>query len=265
MCIANPPAAPPSGKGANDPTKRTKTQCKKCWREDYEKEILVDSYGRYFKKYLPLGIPHAYSYPKQYKIFVHLKALNTVVVKVRFKMNPQAGVSDADAKAAKVKMTKGVKAHWNNKFTLEVDDPVCGKKTLKIWYRVAWVTSDQHYNVDLYDFYPKDENVSCAVLNVKKKTTEWIYAHEFAHCIGLPDEYSYTSFVETVRYYQPNGVLGPDIMAIPRTKPAKSVGATIMSTRNNPIILNYHAWNIAIEVQELLKAKLGREIKCIVK
>jgi hypothetical protein len=263
MCIANPPAAPPSGKGANDPTKRTKTQCKKCWREDYEKEISIDSYGRYFKKYLPLGIPHAYSFHKEYKIFVHLKALNTVIVKVRFKMNPQAGVSDADAKAAKITMTKGVKAHWNGKFNLVVDDPVCGKKTLKISYRVAWVTSGQHYSVNLLNTLPT-EFVRGKTLFVSNSTDDWTYAHEFGHCVGLPDEYSYTIFTETVKYIKPDGSLDTGIIAIPKTDGGKTVGATIMSTGGITTVLKRHAWNIAIEVQELLRAKLGREVKCTI-
>jgi len=265
MCIANPPAAPPSGKGANDPTKRTKTQCKKCWREDYEKEISVNPYGRYNESYWPLGISHGYFRTVQYKIFVHLKALNTVVVKVRFKMNPLTGVSDADAKAAKIKMTKGVNTYWNkNNFNLEVDDPLCGKKTLSIRYKVAWVTSGQHYTVNLYNTYPKRENVAGNIMKVQKSTDEWIYAHEFAHCVGLPDEYSYTKFTETVKYYKPDGSLDAAISA-PPLKPQNAPDASIMSSKYNTNKMKRHAWNIAIEVQELLRKKLGREIKCSIK
>jgi type VI secretion system secreted protein VgrG len=272
MCIANPPAAPPSGKGANDPTKRTKTQCKKCWREDYEKEISVNPYGRYNESYWPLGISHGYFRTVQYKIFVHLKALNTVVVKVRFKMNPLAGVSDADAKAAKIKLTTGVNTYWNkNNYILEVDDPLCGKKTLNIRYKVAWVTSGQHYTVDLISI-PLRANVSGNVMNATTKSTkkwpmtEWTYAHEFAHCVGLPDEYSYKKFITgTVKYYKPDGTLDAAIIAPPNGKDTNAPDATIMSSSHNTTTLKRHAWNIAIEVQELLRSKLGRAINCTIK
>jgi hypothetical protein len=272
MCITKPPAAPGAGKAPHDPTKKTKTPCKKCWIEDYEKEISGNPYGRYSEAYCKNGLPHHYSRKIRYKIFVHLKSLNTVIVKVRFKMNPQAGVSDPDTKAAKIKMTKKIKALWNSKFSLEVDDPICGKKILKIYYRVAWVTSDQHFTVNLYNIptQPKVSN-STYIMDVSTKSSpqfpmsDWTYAHEFGHCVGLPDEYSYIARdTETVKYYKPDGTLDTAIVAPPRGKYSNAPDATIMSSDKNTIILKRHAWNIAIEVQELLRSKLGRNIKCSV-
>lgn len=263
MGARDTPSSPSSDKCATDPVKKTTVECPKCWTDDYDKEISTASYGRYSQPYKKDGTPHSYTDRVQYKIYVPVKTGSAITVEVRFKEEAQAGVSAADVTAAKTKLENGVKTHWDGKFTLEADDPDCGKKSFTIKYKIVWVTSGQHYTIKVHNTYPR-EGVTGAVMDVAKSTDAWTYAHEFAHCFGLPDEYSYTADTETVKYYKPDGTLDAAISA-PPLKPKTAADATIMSSVNNTTTLPRHAWYAAIEVQELLTAKLGRKIKCTIK
>lgn len=249
---------------SNTECKETTKSCKNCWTDDYEKEISTASYGRYSQPYKKDGTPHSYTDLVQYKIYAPVKTGNAITVEVRFKAEPQTGVSATDATAAKTKLENGISTHWNGKFTLEADDPECGKKSFSIKYKVDWVTSGQHYTIKIHNTYPR-AGVTGNVMNVAKSTSDWTYAHEFGHCVGLPDEYSYTADTETVKYYKPDGTLGAAISAPSGGKSKTATDATIMAAHGNTTTLKRHAWNIAIEVQELLKAKLGRDIKCTIK
>ena len=64
-----------------------------------------------------------------------------------------------------------------------------------------------------------------------------------------------------MKYIKPDGPLDAAISAPLGGKSKTASDATIMSAVNNTKTLKRHAWHIAIEVQELLKAKLGRAIK----
>ncbi|MGA7904710.1 MAG: hypothetical protein WCA06_18935 [Terrimicrobiaceae bacterium] len=255
------PTPPASGDGGS-PAGCTTAPCPdKCWTGDYEKEISTASYGRYSQPYKKDGSPHNYTDLVEYKIYAPVKTGDKITVEVRFKAEAQTGVSAADVAAAKTKLENGVNTHWNGKFTLEADDPECGKKSFKIVYKVVWVASGQHYTVKIHNTYPR-EGVTGNVMNVAKSTSDWTYAHEFGHCVGLPDEYSYTADTETVKYYKPDGTLDAAISAPPGGKSKTAADATIMAAHGNTTTLKRHAWNIAIEVQELLRTKLGRAIKC---
>ncbi len=257
------PTPPCSGDGGK-PAGGTIAPCPKCWTDDHEKKISVNSYGRYFKKYKPDGTELNFSFAKNYKILAPIKTGNKITVEVRFKEEAQTGVSAADVTAAKTKLENGVKTHWNGKFTLEVDDPECGKKSFPIEYKIVWVASGQDYAIKIHDTYPR-EGLTGGVMDVSKSTSDWVYAHEFGHSVGLPDEYSYSTDTETVKYIKPDGTLDAAISAPPGVKAGTAADpATIMSTDQNTKTLPRHAWNIAIEVQELLTAKLGRSIKCTI-
>lgn len=278
MPSCNPPGKPSSSVGANKPINCAKPPCaakeeenpcpkgKKCWEGDYEKDISVNSYGRYFKKFKFDGTPYNYNFQKKYKIYAPVKTGSEITVEVRFKIEVQPAVIKKIKveNRAKKKLSKAVNKNWNGKFTLEADDSeclVCGKKTFKIKYKISWVNSGQDYTIKIHNIFAR-EGVSGNVMNVSKSTKPWTYAHEFAHCIGLPDEYSYTNKRESVQYIKPDRSPTLAISAPPGGKPKNGAGATIMSAVGNTKVEKRHGWNIAIEVQDLLKSKLGREIKC---
>jgi hypothetical protein len=256
------PSSPSSGAGASDPVSQPKKECpeEKCWKEDATKNISVNSYGRYFKKYKNDGSEYSYTFNKKFKIKAPVKTGNKITVEVSFKPEPQSGVSADAATAAKTKLENGVNTHWNNKFTLEAEDPECPKKSFKIEYKIVWVESGQDYTIKIHDTYPR-AGLSGSTMNVAKDTSDWVYAHEFAHCVGLPDEYSYSTEDETVKYIKPDGTLDGAVSA-PPFKAKTEPDATIMSSHSNNTTKKRHAWNIAIEVQQLLTSKLGRQIKC---
>lgn len=99
-------------------------------------------------------------------------------------------------------------------------------------------------------------------MNVSISTELTTFAHEFGHCIGLPDEYSYTENDETVKYFKPDGSLDEAINCPVDGKYIDDPTAIIMSNAEGARIIKRHGWNIAIEAQELLREKIGREIKC---
>lgn len=256
------PSSPSSGTGASEPVKKTETKCPEteCWTADAEKSISVNSYGRYFKKYKNDGTEYSYTFNKKYKLIAPAKTGTKVTVEVRFKPEPQEGVTEDAATEAKKKLENGVDTHWNNKFTLVAEDPECPSKTFKIVYKIVWVESGHDYVIKIHDTYPR-EGLSGSTMNVAKDTSDWVYAHEFAHCVGLPDEYSYSTEDETVKYIKPDGTLDSAVSA-PPFKAKTEPDATIMSSHSNNTTKKRHAWNIAIETQELLTSKLGRTIKC---
>ncbi|SEN06378.1 type VI secretion system secreted protein VgrG [Duganella sp. CF517] len=157
---------------------------------------------------------------------------------------------------------RGITSHWNNKFKIEIKDPQCGTKVLPIVYKPVYVESGEHYVLKVHKKSDR-EQVFENVVDVSLGTTDWTHAHEFGHCCGLPDEYSYTDGVdETVKYYKPDGTLSEAISAPFDGKDPKAADATIMAAYGCTIVKPRHAWNIAIEVQELLRAKIGRKITC---
>ena len=256
---------PPASGGGGTPAACTTAECKKCWTDDYEQDVSGNAFGRYFKKIKKDGTEYG-SMPPQYaeKIYAPVKTGDKITVEVRFKAEALTGVAAADVTSAKTKLENGVKTHWTGKFTLEVDDPECGKKSFKIEYKVVWVDSGEHYTIKIHDTYPR-EGVTGRVMDVSKATSDWVYAHEFGHCVGLPDEYSYTPDTETVKYIKPDGGLDAAVSAPYNGKPKTDADATIMAAFDNTTTLKRHGWNVAIEVQELLSAKLGRKIKCDIK
>lgn len=270
MGARSTPESPSKDKGCTDPVNKTKDECKddkKCWVDDYEKEILQQSYGRYCHKYKPDGTEYAVAdlpvLKFRGKIYAPVKTGDKITVEVRFKTAKAGAATDADVTAAKTKLENGVNTHWNNKFTLEADDPECGKKSFKIVYKIVWVNAGENYILQVHDAFPR-EGEGNGTVDVSRSTTEWIYAHEFGHCVGLPDEYSSKGGQESVKYIKPDGSLDGKVTA-PPYKPKTDGDATIMSSLDSTTVLKRHAWNVAIETQELLTAKLGRKIKCTIK
>lgn len=106
------------------------------------------------------------------------------------------------------------------------------------------------------------ENADEYIISVATKTDAWTYAHEFGHCFGLPDEYSYTTDINTVVYVKPDGSKDEAVVASYEIMDPDAANATIMLTNSSTIVKNRHAWLIAIEARDLLTKKIGRKIKC---
>jgi type VI secretion system secreted protein VgrG len=158
---------------------------------------------------------------------------------------------------------RGIYSQWNGKFQIEMHDPMCGKRTLPITYRVNWVESGEHFTMYVHANELR-ENVSAGEIHIWVNSDEFVYAHEFGHCIGLPDEYSTQEDLTdtTIRYVKPDGTTDQAIHGAAGGKLASAPDATVMSTLNCNKTYPRHAWNIAIEVKDLLTEKTGRKVKC---
>lgn len=261
MSVLRRPSSPSAGPRASEPVAGKTAPC--CWCDDYTKEISTESYGRYFRKYKGDGSEYNYSFQRKWKLLAPVKTGGKITVEVRFKAAAQTGVTADDVTAAKGKLEAGVNTHWNGKFTLEADDPECGKKSFPIEYKVVWVDSGEHITIKIHAVFPR-ENVTGFTMNVAKTTLDWTYAHEFGHCVGLPDEYSYTTDLETVKYIKPTGTLDAAVSAPYNGKSSTDADATIMAAHSCNTTLPRHAWLVAIETQELLTASLGRPVRCTI-
>ena len=245
-------SAPHSASDASCEVSDPVSVCVVCWNKDYEKEISVNSRGRYFERYKPDSSSYTSVYSKKFKIYIPLKTGIQASVEIRIKAEAQSGVSAADVTAAKSNMQSSL-SHWNGKFNLQITHPDtanCPVKSLPIKFKVVWVTSNEHYTMKVHSTYPR-EGVSGSVINVSKTTIVWTYAHEFGHCFGLPDEYSYSTGTDTVKYYQPDGTLDTAINA-PPSKPSSDTSSSIMSTHSNTKIAQRHGWFFAIEAKDLI-------------
>jgi outer membrane protein OmpA-like peptidoglycan-associated protein len=237
-----------------------------CWPADYEKRISGNSYGRYFRKWQQDGVEYGaleMAINFRWRLYVPMKTGGTVTVEVKFKAHGLKGVTDDEVTHAKSEMEFGILMHWAGVFTLVVNDPVCGERQFPIVYKIVWVTSGQDYTLNIHTKAFREYTADTTV-EVSKDTGQWTYAHEFGHCLGLPDEYSYVpGATETVRYIKPDKKLGVKIAAPfdAKTSPPYN-DITIMSTYDCNTMLERHAWNVAIEAQKLLRSKLGRLITC---
>jgi type VI secretion system secreted protein VgrG len=199
---------------------------------------------------------------RSFKIYAPVKTGTEISVEVRFSVEMDGvELTDEDVARAKTNLETAAST-WNNKFTLVANDPQCPSKTLKIVFKPVWVDSGQHYTFKVHTTYARP-GLTGPVMDVSGSTTAWQYAHEFGHCFGLPDEYSYSpTDAQQVKYIKPDGTLDAAISAPPGGKSRTAADATIMSAIGNTTRLPRHAWAVAIEVQELLKQKLGRDVKC---
>jgi type VI secretion system secreted protein VgrG len=238
-----------------------------CWVGDHEVEINTST-DVYRKVYDRTGTEYSLNVNAKYKIYIPLKSQTDVIVEVRFRCKFEPApltterqvAAEAKIRAAQKVMADGITAYWNQKFKLRIVDPLCGERILAIRYTPVWVSSNEHYILQLQETHPR-EMVSGDYLEVGTTTDEWTYAHEFAHCVGVPDEYSYSQDTETIRFIKPDGSLDEPKILMPDGQGRPEADRTIMSDERGHA-RHYHAWNIAIEVRKILQARLSRPITC---
>lgn len=254
-----------------------------CWTVDHNEEISVAPIGHYYNRLKMDGTSESTIAPVRSNIQIAVTAQKFVKVAVRvrgepgFPKNlaiahllqpddPRTIKEKADGAGRVNKVTAdfiaAVHKHWNGKFKLEVVDPVCGKLILPIIFELSVVTEDEHYILQIHEKYDREE-VDGELVILSLTTDEFTFIHEFAHCIGVPDEYSYSSKErEKVRYMKPDLTFASDIVVLMETEVEPKANENFMNTNNSLVMLERHAWPIAVEVHRILSDATGRTLRC---
>lgn len=235
-----------------------------CWLNDHSHQALEYPVGRYFEAYDVHGELLEYNLISSFRIDVPLSSGGDIVVTAKIKIFAQAGVLDSDVETAKERLQRGVSERLNSKFVLKISDGRCGTRSFPIRYAISFVNSDEDYQMFLHKIYDREE-VKGRTIHVNVDTDQWIHAHEFLHCLGLPDEYMDDREPPiTIKYVEPNGELSADALVTVTMREADDPDSSMMFDQYNAKVKPRHAWNIGLEVQELLSREIGREITCTV-
>lgn len=264
------------------PKREVAVSAPSCWLEDYQAEIFAPV-QKYSSLLLKDGSEAHRIARTRYKLYVPLKSSSKVTVEVRFITQGGAMRLGGEnlplyhAEGMQDVVNEGLEAYWNRLFKIKITDPVCGIKQMDLDFRAIWLATrpemlsmnttgaakegEFHRKLIVYEDIER-ESVSNFVMELGLASNSYIAAHEFAHCLGIPDEYPTDISYGTLRYRRPDGTFDK-VIKITEDKPKESKQSTVMSTAySKNRLLPRHAWNIAIEVQELLTTKLGRKIAC---
>ncbi len=256
-----------------------------CWLEDYEKEIEAAAGGGYYLRFDYLGRRNDFEDHVKYKIYVPAKSHTPIVIEVRFFLTSllnaeqektifekiskgtldktKYGGPKGYINAVKEVCESAVKRLLNGKLSIKIMDGECKDRTFKIEFRVAWVESAAacHYKFNVHNTIQR-ESVRGDTVSIALATDRQTHAHEYLHCVGLPDEYSYHKTEnELIRYYQPDGTLGPPITGVPdEGEPVPETRSILNSDDEN--LEPRHGFHFAFEIQKIWKTKTGRDIVC---
>lgn len=235
-----------------------------CWLNDHSCQVLENPDGRYFESYDPEGARLEYDLVSSFRIDVPLKSGGDILVTAKIKVDKQRRVSDSEVEVAKERLLRGISRGLNNKFALQAIDGPCGSRTYPIRYAVEFVAAGEDYVMRLHDSIERAEVVG-NIIYVSVDTDAWVHVHEFMHCLGLPDEYTDEEEEATdvaISFFMPNGRLSPETIVARPSRSEPDPEATLMSEHHNTVLKPRHAWNIGLEVQQLLSRETGREVAC---
>lgn len=253
-----------------------------CWLHDLDCEIREQD-ETYATRYKMDGSRAAMENPIHFALQV--KTSPVAVIKLTVRFAGVIGLSEADQilydaiaptdpkyavtreRAAKriELVTKNffsaVNSTWNNRFKVEIADPECGVRIIPIAYEAVRDETNPHYTIHAYGTYDR-EAVSENDVFLSLQTTKEVHVHEFAHCIGLPDEYSYskTGERELIQYVKPDG--SNDTPRVGRPTGDNSPETKILMSDGTPKFEERHGWPVAIELQKILSKETGRKITC---
>lgn len=173
-----------------------------------------------------------------------------------------ADVTDA-MKAATITKCKEKVAYWSGRFSMKITDPICGEKTLPVNFRLLWSPDDTAdtapYMLNLYKTYPRAGvtgwNIDLGYDNKVVPDDGWVIAHEYGHTLCLPDEYFYASVTAaTVAYKKADGTT--------ESVTLEPSAGNIMFRSKDTTFLNRFFYFAAVEAQELLRSRSGRNVVC---
>ncbi len=237
-----------------------------CWLNDHSCQVLENPDGRYFESYDPEGARLEYDLVSSFRIDVPLKSGGDILVTAKIKVDKQRRVSDGEVEVAKERLQRGISRGLNNKFALQLTDGPCGSRTYPIRYEVEFVAADEDYVMRLHSSLDLDrEEVVGNTIYVSVDTNAWVHLHEFMHCLGLPDEYmDVGETAAAIKFFMPDRILSSEVVVTRSSLSESDPAATLMSVHHNTTLKSRHAWNIGLEVEQLLSREIGREVVCLV-
>ena len=178
-----------------------------CWSEDYQREIIEHPFGRYSELRELSGVRIDYAtVVSTYKLIVRVKSELEAVVEVRCwavpsdqgssarkqtrSTKPRPAVSGVHVREERIKRLAGefeqsISHTWNNRFKLQIIDPACETRILPIKYKIVWDQASPHYTLSVSPVEVR-EKVSNGVIVLSELSLMQTFAHEFAHCLGVP-------------------------------------------------------------------------------
>lgn len=257
--------------------------------KDYDKEVTINTKD-IFKKGLEnqqYSAEESYNntWIAHYRMIIPLKSKGNVIIKLTFELSKvEDGVTDQEIENTK-KSILNINRIWNGNFTLKVTNIVnhyCPvqlpiKFDVQFAYKGQKIANGERHphSVELYKIVPaigkidrpRLENGQTFILETKRKAYNipYVYAHEFAHALGLPDEYGYDNIIDSiVQYYKPDGSL--DMTKIPafhqnKSKQKDDPTESIMGVYDSCKITERQGWVLGIAAQKIIDPR-RKKYKC---
>lgn len=102
-------------------------------------------------------------------------------VRVRIRLNPDAGISQATMNTLMAAWQAGIPATWDNRWSCARP----GELPCRLRFEVLWVSSNQHHTVRVRPG-PERSNMTCW----DTQDTGAVASHEYGHMLGNVDEYA---------------------------------------------------------------------------